>query len=76
MASTPRPLGDGPSTSGVAVCTTQRLNDRLSSPLTIYGSPRVSAAVVAEQGELIDRIDSNAEASLGHIGEAHSQILK
>jgi len=32
--------------------------------------------VVAEQGELIDRIDSNAEASLGHIGEAHSQILK
>ena len=33
-------------------------------------------AVVAEQGELISRIDNNVEASVGHIGEAHSQILK
>ena len=33
-------------------------------------------AVVAEQGELIDRIDANVEASVGHIGEAHEQILK
>ena len=32
-------------------------------------------AVVAEQGELIDRIDADAEASLGLLGEAHSQIL-
>ena len=30
---------------------------------------------MAEQWELIDRIDADAEASLGHLGEAHSQIL-
>ena len=30
----------------------------------------------AEQGERIDLVDANAEASLGHIGEAHEQILK
>ena len=33
-------------------------------------------AVVAEQGELIARIDSNTEQALGHIGEAHEQIKK
>ena len=33
-------------------------------------------SVVAEQGELIHRIDDNTEAALGHIGEAHTQILK
>ena len=32
--------------------------------------------VVATQGELIARIDTNVEESLGHIGEAHEQILK
>lgn len=31
---------------------------------------------VASQGELIGRIDNNVEESLGHIGEAHEQILK
>ena len=33
-------------------------------------------AVVAEQGELIDRVDADAEVALGHVGEAHSQILR
>ena len=32
-------------------------------------------AVVAEQGELIDRIDANTDQSLDYIEDAHTQIL-
>jgi syntaxin 5 len=33
-------------------------------------------SLVAEQGELIDRIDANADVTIGNIEEAHSQIHK
>ena len=32
--------------------------------------------IVAEQGELIERIDANTEASVNNVEEAHNQILK
>ena len=34
------------------------------------------SAIVAEQGELIERIDANTEASVNNVEEAHNQILK
>jgi len=33
-------------------------------------------SIVAQQGEMIERIDANADVTLGNVDEAHTQILK
>jgi len=52
------------------------LDDFVSLRCTSSFSLFLGDQLVAQQGELIERIDSNTEAALGNIGEAHSQISR